>query len=251
VKKKGYAIANWKMNLNMEDLAPYFNLFEISATDRSQIFFAPQTALLYPTSQFIKANGLGLCAQNCSSEKSGAFTGESSAECLKSIGASMVLVGHSERRQIFMEAEAVLSKKMERALEANLKIVYCIGETLQQRQNNQLNSTLNNQLSCLSVFKDKNAWDQLILAYEPVWAIGTGVVATLPQVQEAHEYIQASFKQLFSLTCPPILYGGSVNSGNAADLFQLEAVSGFLVGGSSLKPKDFSLICKITSASVH
>lgn len=234
------------MNFTLKDAQHFFQEFSLPKTCSHKVILAPQFPLLSAVKTFCDPLKISLAAQNCSSEKKGAFTGETNVEVLASIGAEYVILGHSERRQYFAENEVLLSKKIQQCLDYDLSVIYCIGETLNERNNGQLESTLKKQLSCLDIFKNGNAWNKLIIAYEPVWAIGTGQVATLDQVQEVHQFIQATFNTNYPGTsAPPILYGGSVNATNAQELFSLPAVAGFLVGGASLKPKDFSTILSV------
>ncbi len=196
-KKNGIIVANWKMNFTLSDVKSFFDELKIPPTCSHKISIAPQTALLSSVKTYTDKNHINLAAQNCSTEAKGAFTGESSAETLQSVGVSQVILGHSERRQYFAENEEQLAKKIEQALKAKLSVIYCIGETLIQRSAGQLQETLLRQLKPLEIFKNNAAWPNLILAYEPVWAIGTGQVATLDQVQEVHQFLINSFKSAY------------------------------------------------------
>lgn len=246
-KKMGYIVANWKMNFTTTEVKNFFQEFALPTPSQHIISIAPQAPLLSLVKSHLDHYQLILAAQNCSSEKKGAFTGENSAETLYSLGVQQVILGHSERRQYFSENEELLSKKIQQALEAKLKIIFCIGETLQERSQGLLKQTLLKQLQPLEVFKKNHyPWENLILAYEPVWAIGTGQVASIDQVQEVHQFLYETFKTIYpDAPAPPILYGGSVNAANAQELFSLPHVSGFLVGGASLKPKDFGIILSV------
>jgi triosephosphate isomerase len=246
MNKKGIIAANWKMNFTLQEALSFFESFTVPTNCNHRVIIAPQFPLLSTIKTFTQKMQIELAAQNCASEKKGAFTGETSTELLASLGVESVILGHSERRQYFAEEETLLSKKIQQCLEQNLSVIFCIGETLKERQSGLLESTLIKQLTCLKEFAAKNLWHKLIIAYEPVWAIGTGQVATLEQVQEVHGFIQSTFKSNYPGTSvPPILYGGSVNPANAQDLFKLPAVAGFLVGGASLKPKDFATILSV------
>lgn len=249
-KKNSHIIANWKMNFVLNDLQTFFGEFNPPKNIQHQVSIAPQFPLLTTIKPYLDKFNFSLAAQNCCFESKGAFTGETSAQVLNSIGVKQVILGHSERRQYFQEDETLLEKKISQALDANLEIIYCVGETLQQRQDGELHATLLKQLKALQAFKTKNLWKNLIVAYEPVWAIGTGQVATLEQVQEVHSFLQHSILQLYPESeaggsSVAILYGGSVNATNAQSLFDLPSVSGFLVGGASLKPKDFCIILSV------
>lgn len=245
-KKHGLIVANWKMNFIQSEAKVFFQEFKLPVNCPHKVSIAPQVALLSTVQPYVEKLHISLTAQNCSTEQKGAFTGESSAETLQSIGVTQVILGHSERRQYFAENEEVLNKKIQQALQAKLSVIFCIGETLAQRSAGQLQQTLLQQLKPLEVFKTDNLWSNLILAYEPVWAIGTGQVATLDQVEEVHQFLNKTFKSNYpQAPVPPILYGGSVNAANAQELFSLPSVSGFLVGGASLKPKDFAIILSV------
>ena len=234
------------MNFTLGEVQNFFEKFSPPHLCQHHIIIAPQFPLLTIVQSYAQKLHFFLGAQNCSTEKKGAFTGETSAEVLSSVGVQFVIVGHSERRQYFAEEEDILSKKIQQCLAANLSVIFCIGETLHERQNGKLEITLKRQLSCLQEFHDKKLWEKLIIAYEPVWAIGTGKVATLQEVQEVHQFIQATFQSSYpGEKTPPILYGGSVNPQNAQELFNLPSVSGFLVGGASLKPLDFGTILAV------
>lgn len=244
--KKSIIAGNWKMNLTLTEVHDFFQQLSLPPQCPHKIILAPQAPLIPIITNHVQKLPISVAAQNCSFEKKGAFTGEVSAEVLASLGVEYVILGHSERRQYFAENEDLLSKKIRQCLESKLSVIYCIGETLTERNSGQLQNVLKRQLTCLTEFSQSNQWEQLILAYEPVWAIGTGQVASLEQVQEVHQFIQSTFKDSYPhVNLPPILYGGSVNALNAQDLFTLPAVAGFLVGGASLKPKDFSTILSV------
>lgn len=183
-------------------------------------------------------------AQNCATESSGAFTGEVSAAMCVSAGANYVLVGHSERRHIFGEDETVLLKKINQALDAELQIIYCFGEQLEQRENGNHFAFIQTQLQTLQHVPETKL-NQLILAYEPVWAIGTGKTASPEQAQEIHAYARQWFGNQFSAEAAAqirILYGGSVKAENAAELLSQPDIDGALVGGASLDSHTFSAI---------
>jgi triosephosphate isomerase len=181
-------------------------------------------------------------SQNSYFEAQGAFTGETSAEIVKQLGGTWVLVGHSERRKIFNEADEILAKKVHFAQSLGLTPMLCIGEVLEERDSGQTNSILKRQLEVgLSAANNKKL---LAVAYEPVWAIGTGRVASVQQVAEAHSFIFQVLSDLGFSSTVPILYGGSVKAENARELGQINHVGGFLVGGASLEPKSFFSICQ-------
>jgi triosephosphate isomerase (TIM) len=239
--------ANWKLNKNPQESSEYLEAFsqllntEVvnSASSKEIVFFPPATSLgtfsrmpLPPTVQF--------GGQNCYKEFSGAFTGETSAKTLQQMGCRWVLLGHSERRQFFSESDDLIEKKVSAALKAGLRPMLCIGESLEERNSGNTEKVLSHQLS--KVF-EVHQNGSIVIAYEPIWAIGTGVVANEGQVSETHGFIAKYLKTKFQLDLP-ILYGGSVKPESALALSQVPNVYGFLVGGASLDPKTFWQICK-------
>lgn len=249
MKKEGIIIANWKMNHNLSELNEYFKKFQLPVSSEHEICFAPQFPLLTSLKHVVAekfSSKIKIVAQNCSSEKSGAYTGEVNADALKSIGVDYVIIGHSERRQYYFEDDQKIQNKMKQALSCNLNIVLCIGESLKQRENNELKAVLTQQLSSIDPILGEINFKHFVVAYEPVWAIGTGKVATVEQVREVHDFISTLLTEKFkSNSIPRIIYGGSVNTTNAQELFSVSSVAGFLVGGASLKPDDFSKICSV------
>jgi triosephosphate isomerase len=191
-----------------------------------------------------------VAAQNCWSTKGGAFTGEVSAEQLADMGVPWVILGHSERRAILGESDEVVGTKVAYALSQGLKVIACIGETLQQREGGEMFSILDGQLDAIAAAVG-GSWDRVVVAYEPVWAIGTGVVATPAQAQEVHAYVRewaAGHVGAGVAGGLRILYGGSVNDGNCEELAGQEDVDGFLVGGAALKASSFVKICNASKA---
>jgi triosephosphate isomerase len=184
---------------------------------------------------FTKKNqNIQVAAQNCSSFGFGAYTGEVTPEQLKDINIEWVIIGHSERRTHFGETNQTLAKKVEIALKAGLKVIYCFGETLAQRENNETIKVVEEQLDAVKPLITN--WSNVVLAYEPVWAIGTGKNATSEQVQEIHQWIRSYLQKIDETTeATRIIYGGSVTEKNCNELIQIKNVDGFLVGGASLK----------------
>lgn len=247
MSRKKIVAGNWKMNKTLSEAIELVSAIMKNPGDNSvtKIVFPPFPIISAVTS-FIGASGsFATGAQNCSEHASGAFTGEVSAAMLKSVGCKYVLVGHSERREYFKETDQQLILKIKLALENNLKPVFCFGEKLAERKNNSHFDVVSQQLkNVLSSFTDKDL-SQMILAYEPVWAIGTGETATPQQAQEMHQHVRQTIHELFSADIAleiPILYGGSCNAQNAAELFACADIDGGLIGGASLKADDF---CKI------
>jgi len=187
-------------------------------------------------------------AQNAHQAESGAYTGEISAKMIKSVGAAYVILGHSERRQYFAESNELLAKKTDTALKNGLKPIFCIGETLQEREANQHFAVIKSQLTEGVFHLDEAQFSQLVLAYEPVWAIGTGVTASSDQAQEIHAFIRKEIAAKYGQQVADnttILYGGSCNPKNAPELFAQPDIDGGLIGGASLKSRDFVDIVKV------
>lgn len=216
-------------------------------TGVEKIIFPPFT-FLSALNDLIREDGtMTIGGQNCSEHDKGAYTGEISAVMLSSVGCKFVLVGHSERRTYFSESGAQLVAKIKAALHNNLNVVFCFGEQLSERKSSKHFETVKNQLEEVLKFFPKDKIRNLILAYEPVWAIGTGETATPEQAQEMHAFIRKTLVDIFSGEVAeqmPILYGGSCNAQNARDLFACADVDGGLIGGASLKAEDFCTIMK-------
>ena len=246
---------NWKMNLTVAEAR---TLYAAIADVRqlhpnvTTIVFPPFTALA-PLSQERARSGPGLGAQNCSAEPRGAFTGEVSAEQVRDAGAEYVLVGHSERRRLFCENDLTVRAKAGAAWRAGLTPVLCVGETLAERERRETQDILARQLA--RALEGAPGRASLLVAYEPVWAIGTGVVATPEQVAEAHGWVLAELRKLGRLgsqISTPVLYGGSVDPKNAGPLAELPEVDGFLVGGASLNAPGFLAIAgALEAAAAH
>ncbi len=233
--------ANWKMYKSPHQAREYFKKFKapVPATTSSQIVFFPSSFALETISEIAKWHPIKFGPQNIYAKPEGAFTGENSAMVAKELGADYVLIGHSERRSLFKESNEQVAEKVTFVQSLNLIPLLCVGETLQEREAGQTNSVLEKQLKiALAQAEPKK---KIVIAYEPIWAIGTGKVASVEQVAETHA---ALAKMITKLRFPalPILYGGSVKPDNAAGLSRQAHVSGFLVGGASLEPESFSQI---------
>jgi triosephosphate isomerase len=211
----------------------FFESFE--PPDGVDTIFCPPYASLATAVE----SGRTIYAQNVHWEPTGAYTGEVSPEMLVELGVQGTLVGHSERRQLFGETDASVARRARAALEAGLGVIACVGETLEQRESGDTQLVLKIQVEAIAFAAGEH--ERLVLAYEPVWAIGTGVTATPEQAREAHAFI----KELFDR---PVLYGGSVKPENAAELLRQPGVDGALVGGASLDPDSFAAICRASSA---
>lgn len=235
-------VGNWKMNQSVSQVKAFMETAESQLNQEAWI--APQALHVSLALQLAKKIKIG--AQNCSDQDSGAFTGENSPATLKDLGASFVLVGHSERRQIFQETNATCAAKTKRALTHDLAVIYCVGETLAEREAGQTLAVVKQQLR--QGLSDLAGWKpgQLIVAYEPVWAIGTGKVATPAQAQEVHAAIRAELKEMYSAAGQSVrlLYGGSVKPDNVKELMGQKDIDGALVGGASLKAQDFLALCQ-------
>ncbi len=240
---------NWKMyKTNDEAVKTAGRLVELVAdTSEVDIMIAPVFTALDPVSKVVKGSRVGLGAQNLYWEKEGAYTGEISAGMLVSAGCQYVIIGHSERRQYFGETDETVNKKISAAITANLIPVFCVGETEAERESGNTFSVLDKQVK--GGLKEKVIEDlgSLVVAYEPVWAIGTGKTATKDQAQEAHKYIRSLIDGVFGTALADsvrILYGGSVKPANVTELMAMPDIDGALVGGASLDAESFSRIVK-------
>ncbi len=238
---------NWKMNKNAEETEDLLNdlIYKLPNDIEAQVIVAPTYINLASAVDHLEYTNIQVAAQNISQFESGAYTGEISADMLKSIGVNIVIIGHSERRAYFHETDFILAEKVTTALSHNMSIIFCFGEELKDRQNNQHFNVVENQLrDGLFHIKDKD-WEQIVLAYEPVWAIGTGETASPEQAQEMHRFIRETVRHHFGSNVAEdvsILYGGSVKPENAKEIFSKPDVDGGLIGGAALKASDFAAI---------
>ena len=239
--------ANWKMNPPIEEAGSLAAAYAGAGFDGvTRILFPPHPYLVQMAMR-LGQSGIRLGGQDCHSAVSGAHTGDVAAHMLAACGADIVLLGHSERRSDHGESDALVRAKAETALAENLSVMVCVGETLAQRDAGQAEDIVGAQL-CGSVPDDIDA-SRLIIAYEPVWAIGTGKVASDTDIGAMHAYIHAQLAQR-GLGDVPILYGGSVKPGNAGAIFAVPHVDGALVGGASLVADDFAAICDAAQAAI-
>lgn len=250
MSRKNIIAANWKMNMTPSETAAFLDPFlktfpEATSVD---IVIAPPFVSLAKAAESITANpAVALSAQNMSHEASGAFTGETSAAMLKEVGCEYVILGHSERRSLYGEDDIVINKKVHATLAAGLKPILCIGESLEERDGGQLEFVLSQQLEGSLAGISAEQMADIVIAYEPVWAIGTGRTATPEQAQETQAYVRSVLATLFGgdvAGATRIQYGGSVKPGNAAELIGQPDIDGFLVGGASLDPTSFAEIVK-------
>ena len=241
--RKKIVAGNWKMNTLLKDgmeLAKAVEKLEKERTSDALVIIAPPYTHLSRVKELIE--GVKLAAQNCASEEAGAYTGEVSPDMLKSVGAEYVILGHSERRAYYGEDNELLNKKMKLALSKGLRPIYCCGEVLEEREAGKLFDVIREQISVGLKDLTREEMANVIIAYEPVWAIGTGVVASPEQAQEMHKFIRDLLAGLYDKEVADnmtILYGGSCKPSNAAELFANPDVDGGLIGGASLKAEDF------------
>ncbi len=238
---------NWKMNKNSEETEDLLNeLIEKLPLDKEvQIVVAPTFVNLASAVDHLEFTNISVAAQNMHQAENGAYTGEISADMLKSVGVNTVILGHSERRAIFHETDAMIANKVDTALKHDMTVIFCFGEELKDRQNNQHFNVVENQLRDGLFHLEKDAWEDIILAYEPVWAIGTGETASPEQAQEMHAFIRETVRHTYGSDVAEdvsILYGGSVKPDNAKEIFGKPDVDGGLIGGAALKADDFVAI---------
>lgn len=240
--RKLFFAANWKMHMTIKDAAAFLKEFiPATQTVTEDIVIFPPYTLLSDMKRLTAESNIKVGAQNLHYEDRGAFTGEISPAMLAEF-CTYVLIGHSERRQLFHETDEHINKKLKKAFEHNLLPVLCIGETEQQRENNQTEDVLAAQLQKAFEGVSEEDASKVIIAYEPVWAIGTGKTATPQMVEEVHSYIRQTIKAMYNDNIAEnmrILYGGSVKPENAKEILSQEDVDGVLVGGASLKPESF------------
>jgi len=247
--RKKIVAGNWKMNKNLSDgieLAKEIDIKAAEINPKCGIILAPPFIHLAEAVKNVNPAKIKIAAQNCANKASGAYTGEVSAAMIKSTGATHVIIGHSERRAYYGETNAILKEKVDIALENNLIPIFCIGEILSEREAKIHFNILKTQIEEALFHLSKEDFSKIVLAYEPVWAIGTGVTATPEQAQEMHEFIRKNvLKNKYGEEIAEditILYGGSCNPANAKELFSNPDVDGGLIGGASLKTDDFLAI---------
>lgn len=246
--RKNIVAGNWKMNKTLQEgvvLAKEINELLSGATLKCDVILGTPFIHLVNVFNSVDKNKIKISAQNCADKDSGAYTGEVSASMVKSTGADYVILGHSERRAYYGETPATLKAKVEIALKNDLKPIFCIGEILEEREKNIHFDVVKSQIEESLFNLSADDFSKVILAYEPVWAIGTGKTATPDQAQEMHAFIRGIITKKYGAEIAnniSILYGGSVNAGNAKELFSNPDVDGGLIGGASLKSIDFKAI---------
>jgi len=239
-------MANWKMHKTVKEALSFLEKFipSVKEVNDREVGIAPAFVCLESVGRVLKNTNIKLGAQNAFYEMHGAFTGEISPVMLKELSVDYVIIGHSERRKYFSETDEIINKKIKACLNAGLNVILCIGETLDERQSNKTFDVLKSQLTFgLEGIDNPEA---IVIAYEPVWAIGTGIVASEAQIREAHEFIRKKLTELYSdeANFVRILYGGSVTPDNIYSIMNIPEVNGVLVGGASLDPVKFSKIIK-------
>ena len=242
--------ANWKMNKIVQESYDFTRNLAIKLLNirETKIILCPPFVSLFYISELLKETTIGLGGQNMHFEKSGAFTGEISGDMLKSAQCQYVILGHSERRHVFNESDEMITKKINSALEVNLKPIVCVGETLEEREAKRTEDVLQRQYNAAFSGVVESDMSEFILAYEPVWAIGTGVNATPVQASDAHKLLRGFIKSQFGEKISEriqILYGGSVKPANARSLIEKSEIDGFLIGGASLVVDSFVEISNI------
>ena len=243
--RKKIVAGNWKMNLNLQEgvaLAKEINEVLKAEKPNCGVIVCTPFIHLASVAEVLDQNVVALGAENCADKEKGAYTGEVSAEMVKSTGAQYVILGHSERRQYYKETPEILKEKVLLALKNGLKDIFCIGETLEERESNKQNEVVKAELEG-SVFNlSADEFKNIIIAYEPIWAIGTGKTATAEQAEEIHAFIRSIVAEKYGNEVAQdttILYGGSCKESNAPELFAKENIDGGLIGGASLKCADF------------
>ena len=243
--RKKIVAGNWKMNMNLQDgvaLAKEINEALVADKPNCDVVICTPFIHLASVAQVLDSKIVGLGAENCADKAKGAFTGEVSAEMVKSTGAQYVILGHSERRQYYGETAEILKEKVDLALANGLKILFCCGETLEEREAEKQNEVVKAELEGSVFHLDAEAWKNIVIAYEPIWAIGTGKTATSDQAEEMLAYIRSTVAEKYGAEAAEetsILYGGSCKASNAPELFSKPNIDGGLIGGASLKCADF------------
>lgn len=245
--RKNLVVGNWKLNGNLSSTRELVSgvLAGLSAVANTDVGVCPPYPFLSLASELLDSSAIKLGAQDVSDQESGAFTGEVSGGMLKDVGCHFVLVGHSERRSLFMEDDAFTARKFVAAQNAGLVPILCVGELLEERESGVTEQVVARQLDAVIELAGVNALQQSVIAYEPVWAIGTGKTASPEQAQDVHAFIRGRIVESSANVAGKvqILYGGSVKPNNAAELFAKPDIDGGLIGGASLKVEDFLGIC--------
>lgn len=244
--RKHIVAGNWKMNNDLSQTEALINAIKKQVkTSDAEVMIAPTFTNLWQAFQSTKDYDVEVIAQNMHFAENGAYTGEVSASMLKSIGVNTVILGHSERRAYFNETDETLAKKVDTALENEMRVIFCFGEELVDRKSGKEETVVEDQIKNALFHLEADAFKQIVLAYEPVWAIGTGETATPEQAQDMHAFIRKTLAAKYGAEVADsvsILYGGSVKPNNAQEIFSKPDVDGGLIGGASLKAEDFFAI---------
>lgn len=239
---------NWKMNKNLSETKGLLGEISDKLPDtEAEVIVAPTFVNLAESAHILESSEIKVAAQNMHYAKNGAFTGEISADMLLNINVDTVIIGHSERRAYFGETDELLAKKVKAALENKIRVIFCFGEELEERKSGNHFNVVESQLKNGLFELPADAWEQIILAYEPVWAIGTGETASPEQAQEMHAFIRKTITEAYDASIAnevSILYGGSVKPSNAGEIFSKPDVDGGLIGGAALVADDFIAIVK-------
>jgi len=243
MSRKKIVAGNWKMNNGLQESKLLINeLLRETNHSGCEVMIAPSFVSLKTAIDSLIDKNIEVVSQNVHQNINGAYTGEVSAKMLSSIGIKTTIIGHSERREYFNETHDLLKHKVDNSLENSMRIIFCFGEQLKDRKTDNHFTIISNQISESLFHLNSSDWDNIILAYEPVWAIGTGETASSDQVQEMHSFIRNFISQKYSTELAQkvsILYGGSVKPNNAKEIFSMEDVDGGLIGGASLNSTDF------------
>lgn len=239
---------NWKMNKNLAETEALLSELSAKLPDtQAEVMVAPTYLNLTAAVRHLESSSIEVIAQNMHFAESGAFTGEISADMLLNVGIDTAIIGHSERRAYFGETDEILAKKVVTALSKNMRVMFCFGEELEDRKSGNHFNIVESQLKNALFSLDASAWSKIILAYEPVWAIGTGETASPEQAQEMHAFIRKTITNAYDTSIAnnvSILYGGSVKPANAEEIFSKPDVDGGLIGGAALVADDFVAIIK-------
>jgi triosephosphate isomerase len=244
--RKNIVAGNWKMNNDLTQTEALLNdLKSKTNTTGAEVMVAPSFTNLHQANEALKSSSIEVIAQNMHFAESGAYTGEISASMLKSVGIQTVILGHSERREYFNETDESLAKKVDAALANNLRVIFCFGEVLADRKSDNQEAVVESQISNALFHLNADAFKNIVLAYEPVWAIGTGETASPEQAQDMHAFIRKTLADKYGNDVAndmSILYGGSCKPGNAKEIFSKPDVDGGLIGGAALNADDFFAI---------
>ena len=243
MSRKKIVAGNWKMNNGLQETELLINEL-VAETNRCgcEVMIAPSFVCLKTAIDLLIDNDIEVVSQNVHQKSNGAYTGEVSEKMLSSIGVKTTIIGHSERREYFNETHDILKDKVDTSLENSMRIIFCFGEELKDRKSENHFSVISNQISESLFHLKESDWKNIVLAYEPVWAIGTGETASSYQVQEMHNFIRTFVAKKYNTQLAEsvsILYGGSVKPGNAKEIFSMQDVDGGLIGGAALNSKDF------------